>query len=341
MRPPAMRRRIIGAALGSAGLGAAGLGIAPRALAQAPATPSAGTGWPNRPVRIVVPFSTGTAADLVARALAVRLAEAWGQSVLIENVQGAGGNIGAATVAKAAPDGYTLLMGGINLVINPALYNDMQYDLMRDFRAVALVGVAPLVFIAHPSLPASSMPELIAHSKRGNAPLLYGSGGNGSITHLAFEMLKSRTGAELSHVPYKGIAQMMTDVIGNQIPLACPALASALGAIQSGRVKALAVTTERRSSLLPAVPSVVEAGVADFNVSAWNGVLAPARTPDAIVSRILTDVTRIAGQEAFVGGLRKQALEPDFRGPDDFRAFLSSELDKWSKLARASGARMD
>jgi tripartite-type tricarboxylate transporter receptor subunit TctC len=290
---------------------------------------------------VVVPFSTGTAADLVARALGTRLSAMWGQSVLIENVQGAGGNIGAATVAKAPADGYTLLMGGINLAINPSLYRDMQYELQRDFRPIALVGVAPLVIVANPSLPASTITELVALSRQGDKPILYGSGGNGSITHLALEMLKSQTGAALSHVPYKGIAQMMTDVIGNQIPLACPALASALGAIQSGRIKALAVTTAQRSSLLPSVPTVREAGIADFDVSAWNGLLAPARTPDEAVARILSDVDSVVRMPEFVEGLRKQALEPDFRGPEAFRSFLAGELDKWSRLARASGARMD
>lgn len=325
-----MRRRML-QALGAAGLVAA----TPLARAQSPAA------WPVRPVRVVVPFSTGTAADLVARALAARLSEIWGQSVLIENVQGAGGNIGAATVAKAAPDGYTLLMGGINLVINPALYSDMQYELQRDFRPIALVGVAPLVIVAHPSLPATSIPELVALSKRSDKPLLYGSGGNGSVTHLAFEMLKSQTGANLSHVPYKGISQMMTDIIGNQIPLGCPALASALGSIQSGRIKALAVTTARRSSLLPGVPSVAESGLADFDVSAWNGLLAPTRTPDDVVAKILADASRVVRTDEFVEGLRKQALEPDLRAPEAFRGFLAGELDKWSKLARATGARMD
>ncbi len=323
-------RRLVLKGLGATLLGAAG---SVRAQSSPP--------WPSRPVRVVVPFSTGTAADLVARALGTRLSAMWGQSVLIENVQGAGGNIGAATVAKASADGYTLLMGGINLAINPSLYRDMQYELQRDFRPIALVGVAPLVIVANPSLPASTITELIALSRQGDKPILYGSGGNGSITHLALEMLKSQTGAALSHVPYKGIAQMMTDVIGNQIPLACPALASALGAIQSGRIKALAVTTAQRSSLLPSVPTVREAGIADFDVSAWNGLLAPARTPDEAVARILSDVDSVVRMPEFVEGLRKQALEPDFRGPEAFRSFLAGELDKWSRLARASGARMD
>jgi tripartite-type tricarboxylate transporter receptor subunit TctC len=323
-------RRLVLKGLGATLLGAAG---SVRAQSSPP--------WPSRPVRVVVPFSTGTAADLVARALGTRLSAMWGQSVLIENVQGAGGNIGAATVAKAPADGYTLLMGGINLAINPSLYRDMQYELQRDFRPIALVGVAPLVIVANPSLPASTITELVALSRQGDKPILYGSGGNGSITHLALEMLKSQTGAALSHVPYKGIAQMMTDVIGNQIPLACPALASALGAIQSGRIKALAVTTAQRSSLLPSVPTVREAGIADFDVSAWNGLLAPARTPDEAVARILSDVDSVVRMPEFVEGLRKQALEPDFRGPEAFRSFLAGELDKWSRLARASGARMD
>jgi tripartite-type tricarboxylate transporter receptor subunit TctC len=297
--------------------------------------------YPDRPIKLIVPWAAGGDTDNIFRPFAPGLQKHLGQPVVIANVGGASGMKGAKEAKDAPADGYTLLMGGINLAINPSLYRDMQYELQRDFRPVALVGVAPLVIVANPSLPASTITELVALSRQGDKPILYGSGGNGSITHLALEMLKSQTGAALSHVPYKGIAQMMTDVIGNQIPLACPALASALGAIQSGRIKALAVTTAQRSSLLPSVPTVREAGIADFDVSAWNGLLAPARTPDEAVARILSDVDGVVRMPEFVEGLRKQALEPDFRGPEAFRSFLAGELDKWSRLARASGARMD
>ena len=261
--------------------------------------------WPARPVKIVVPFSAATAADIAARQLATRLADAWGQGVVVENVMGAGGNIGAATVSKAAPDGYTLLMAGINNVINPSLYKDVGYDMGRDFKPIARIAVAPLAFVANPAFPASSVTELIVLAKAKPGTILYGSGGNGSVTHLVFELLKTKASIDMTHVPYKGIAQMMTDILGNQIPLGAPAAASALPQLRSGKLKVLAVTSAKRSSQLPDVPTVTEAGIADFDVSAWNGLVAPARTPDEVVARVYADVAKIAQTE----GLRRGAAE--------------------------------
>ena len=314
------------------GLVAAAVVAAGTALAQA---------WPARPVKIIVPFSTGTAADIAARQLGTRLAEAWGQGVVIENVMGAGGNIGAATVAKAAADGYTLLMIGINNVINPSLYKDAGYDVSRDYKAIARVALAPLAFVAHPSFPANSVTELVALAKAKPKSLLYGSGGNGSVTHLVFELLKTRAAIDMTHVPYKGIAQMMTDILGNQIPLGAPAAASALSQARAGKLKILAVTSAKRSSQLPDVPTVSESGIAEFDVSAWNGLVAPARTPDDVVAKIHSDVAKIAQTKEFVEAMQKAGLEIDLLGPAEFRAFLSNELAKWSKLVKDSGAKLD
>ncbi len=297
--------------------------------------------WPAKPVKIVVPFSTGTAADIAARQLGTRLAEAWGQGVVIENVMGAGGNIGAAAVAKAAPDGYTLLMIGINNVINPSLYKDVGYDVNRDYKAIVRVALAPLAFVANPSLPASSVKELVALAKAKPKSLLYGSGGNGSVTHLVWELLKTRAAIDMTHVPYKGISQMMTDILGNQIPLGAPAAASALSQAKAGKVKILAVTSLKRSSQLPEVPTVAEGGFADFDVSAWNGLVAPARTPDDVVAKIHADVVKIAQTREFREALEKAGLETDLLGPAEFRAFLTGELAKWSKLVKDSGAKLD
>ena len=302
---------------------------------------AAAQAYPSKPVKIVVPFSPGTAADIVARQLGSRLSEAWGQGVVIENQMGAGGNIGAASVAKAAPDGYTLLMVGINNVINPSLYKDTGYDMLRDFKAIARVASAPLAIVAHPSFPANSIPELIALAKSGPKTVLYGSGGNGSVTHLSFELLKARAGIDMTHVPYKGISQMMTDTLGNQIPLASPAAASALPHVKAGKLKALAITSAKRSSVLPEVPTVAEAGIADYDVAAWNGLLAPARTPDDIVAKIYTDTAKAAQSREFVEQLQKQAMELELLGPAEFRAFLAAELAKWSKLVKDSGAKLD
>ena len=305
---------------------------APQALAQT---------YPAKPVKIVVPFSPGTAADIVARQLGTRLAEAWGQGVVIENQMGAGGNIGAASVAKAAPDGYTLLMVGINNVINPSLYKDTGYDMLRDFKPIARVASAPLAIVAHVSFPASSIPELIALAKSRPKTVLYGSGGNGSVTHLSFELLKAGAAIDMTHVPYKGISQMLTDVLGNQIPLASPAAASALPHVKAGKLKALAVTSAKRSSVLPEVPTVAEAGIAGYDVAAWNGLLAPARTPDDIVARIHADTVKAAQSREFIEQLQKQAMELELLGPAEFRAFLAAELAKWSKLVKDSGAKLD
>jgi len=313
--------------------GVLAVAVAPvAALAQA---------WPAKPVKIVVPFSTGTAADIAARQLAARLADAWAQGVVVENVMGAGGNIGAVTVAKAAPDGYTLLMAGINNVINPSLYADAGYDMARDFKPIARIAIAPLAFVANPAFPPSSVNELVALAKAKPKTVLYGSGGNGSVTHLVFELLKTKTAIEMTHVPYKGIAQMMTDILGNQVPLGAPAAASALPQLKSGKLKVLAVTSAKRSAQLPDVPTVSESGISDFDVSAWNGLVAPARTPDEVVAKVYADVAKIAQTKEFVEAMQKAGLETDLMTPAEFRAFIAAELAKWSKLVKDSGAKLD
>ena len=311
------------------------------AAIAAPPVAAVAQSYPNKPVRIIVPFSPGTAADIVARHLGSRLAEVWGQGVVIENQGGAGGVIGAATVAKATPDAYTLVMVGINHVINPSLYKDVPYDTLRDFKSIVRVALAPLAIVAHPSFPANSIPELIALAKARPKAILYGSGGNGSVTHLSFELLKASAGIDMTHVPYKGIAQMMTDVLGNQIPLASPAAATALSQFKAGKLKVLAITSAKRSSVFPDVPTVAEAGIRDYDVSAWNGLLAPARTADDLVTKIHADVVKVAHSKEFIELLQKQALEVDLLGPAEFRDFLSAEIDKWSKLVKASGAKLD
>ena len=298
-------------------------------------------GYPNKPVKIIVPFSPGTAADIAARVLGARLSEAWGQGVVIENQAGAAGNIGAASVAKAAPDGYTLVMLGINHVINPSLYKDTGYDIPRDFKPIVRVAVAPLAIVANPKFPPNTIPELIAAAKARPGEINYGSGGSGSVTHLSFELLKSQTGIQMTHVPYKSIAPMMNDILGNQIPLGSPALASAVGNAKAGQVKILAVTSAKRSSLFPDIPTVAEAGLAGYDVSAWNGLLAPAGTPDAIVDKIYADVVKIAQTKEFADQMKPQALEVEILGPVQYKAFLASELDKWSKLVKSSGAKVD
>lgn len=311
------------------------------ALAAAASTGAGAQDWPAKPVRIIVPFSTGTAADIAARQLGARLAETWGQGVVIENVMGAGGNIGATSVAKATPDGYTLLMVGINNVINPSLYKNPGYDMARDFKPIIRVALAPLAIVAQPSLPANSIGELVALAKAKPKTIFYGSGGNGSVTHLVFELLKAKTGIQMTHVPYKGIAQMMTDIVGNQIPLGAPAAASALGHARAGRIKVLAVSSAVRSSQLPEVPTVTQSGIPDFDVSAWNGLIAPAGTPDSVITKVYEDADKVARAKEFVEAMHKLGLETALMDPPAFSAFIASELAKWAKLVKDSGAKLD
>ena len=297
--------------------------------------------YPSKPVKILVPFSPGTAADITARLLGGRLAELWGQGVVIENQAGAGGNIGAVAVAKAAPDGYTLLMLGVNHVINPSLYKDVGYDLARDFKPIVRVAVAPLAIVASPKFAANSIPELIAMAKAQPNTIVYGSGGNGSVTHLSFELLKSLAGIQMTHAPYKSIAPMLNDILGNQIPLGSPAAASVVQHASAGTLKVLAITTAKRSSVFPNVPTVAEQGFPGYDVSTWNGLLAPVRTPDAIVEKIYADVVKVAQSKEFLDQLRAQAMEVELLGPAAYRTFLMAELDKWSALVKSSGAKVD
>ena len=297
--------------------------------------------FPAKPVKVIVPYSTGSSIDTIARQLGQRLATAWSQPVVIENQVSASGIPGTAIVAKAAPDGYTLAMVAINHAINPALYKDIPYDSVADFRPVARVASAPLVFVAHPSFPGNTLADVIVMAKAKPKELFYGSAGSGSSLQLTWELLKSKTGTDITHVPYKGVAQMLTDLLAGQVPLASPAVALAAPMVAAGKLKALAVTTARRSSLLPGVPSAAEAGIADFDVSAWSGLLAPARTPDDVVAKISGDVGRIVASKEFIELQQKSGVEPYYLNAADFTAYMGTEIAKWSKLVRDSGAKVD
>ena len=315
---------------------AAALTLAPAAIAQIQAQ-----AYPSKPVKIIVPFSPGTAADIVARRLGTRLSEMWGQGVVIENLAGAGGNIGAGKVAQSAPDGYTLMMVGINHVINPSLYKDVPYDLARDFRPVVRVAVAPLAIVANSKFGPNNMQELIALAKAKPDSIRYGSGGNGSITQLSIELLKSKMGIQMVHVPYKSVAPMLTDMLGGQIEIGSPAAASVVSHAKAGTLKILAVTTAKRTQAMPNVPSMQESGIPDYDVASWNGLLAPIGTPDAVIEKIYADVKKVAQSKEFIEHLQLQAMDVSLMQPDVFGPFLMAELDKWSKLVRESGAKVD
>ena len=304
----------------------------PAAFAQA---------WPTKPVKIVVPLSTGTGTDILARQLATRLSEMWGQPVVIENMAGAGGNIGAAAVAKAPADGYTLVMLAVNHAINPSLYKDISYDLQRDFKPIVRLAITPLAIVASPQFPANSISELIAMARAWPGEIHYGSGGNGSSTHLAFELLKSQAGIRMTHVPYKSIAPMLTDIMGNHISLGAPAAASVVGQVKSGKLKILAMANAKRSPVFPDVPTVAEAGVPGYDVSTWLGLAAPAGTPDAIVEKVYADAMKVATSKDFFGQMREQGMDVDILAPVAFREFIDLQLAKWSKLVKESGAKLD
>lgn len=313
--------------------------VAAAAILTAPATQA--QNFPARPVKLVVSFSPGTAVDIVARHLGSGLAEIWGHGVVIENALGAGGSVGAAAAAKAAPDGHTLFMLAVNHTINPALYKNLSFDLLRDFKPVAHLVSGPLVVVANPAFPANSIQELIVLAKTKPQGINFGSSGNGSVSHLSIEILKAQAGIDMTHVPYKGIAQMMTDIVGNQVSLGTTAVASAVPQIRAGKLKALAVTSARRTPALPDVPTMAEAGLAGYDVSTWNGMMVPAGTPDDVIAKIHADVVKVIRSKAFVDQLPSLGLGLDLMGSAEFRAFIAADLAKWSQVVTASGAKLD
>ncbi len=294
--------------------------------------------FPDRPVRMVVPYAAGGGVDIVARAVGQELAKRLGQPVLVENRPGAGSNIGSDFVAKAAPDGYTLLMASPANAINITLYKSMPYDTRRDLAPVALVGAVPSVLVAHPALPANTVAELVALAKAKPGGLSYGSGGSGTSEHLAAEMFRSLAGLDMVHVPYKGGANAMTDVIGGQISLMFTNMLGAMPHIRSGKLKALGIADTRRSPSLPEVPTFAEAGIKDLEVSVWWGVMAPAGAPATVIERLNRDI--VASLEAPELRARLDGMGARIIGgtPAQFGAFLAGEIDRWGRAVKASGA---
>ena len=304
-------------------------------------TPAWAQDFPAKPVKIIVPFSAGTATDMVARRLAERLSVLWGQGVVIDNQAGAAGNIGAATGAKAAPDGYTLVMLGLPHAINMALYKNLPYDLAKDFVPVARIATTPMVIVANPKFPGNSLADMVSLAKAQPNDIMYGTNGNGSVGHLVFELLKVQAGVNFTHVPYKAVGQIVTDLLSNQIPVAALASASVIPHMSTKSMKILAVTTSERSELFPGVPTVAEAGYPGYSIAGWAGLVAPARTPAAVVEKIAADVKRVVADKEFVEQVRMQALQVDMLGSAAFSSFLAAESDKWSKLVKLSGAKAE
>ena len=325
-----MIRRTLLAAL-AASLAAA---LAPVAFAQ-PA-------YPTKPIRIVVPFPPGGTTDILARAAAQKMTEAWKEQAVVDNRPGAGGNIGAELVAKAPADGYTLLMGTVGThAINASLYAKMPYDHVKDFAPVILVAAVPNVLVVHPSVPATTVAELIAYAKANPGKLNFASSGSGTSIHLAGELFKVMAGVQMTHVPYKGSAPAIADLLGGQVQLMFDNLPSALPQIRAGKLRALAVTSSQRAAALPDVPTIAESGLPGYEASSWFGLLAPAGTPADIVAKINGEVARWLASPEAKEKLLAQGANAAGGTPEDFARHIATETAKWQKVVRESGAKVD
>ena len=299
--------------------------------------------WPSRPIHLVVPYAPGGPVDLSARLIAPKLQQALGQSVVVENKPGAGGNIGADFVAKSAPDGYTLVMGAIAThAINPALYAKLPYDPVRDFRHVALLVQVPNVLVLNTDVPARSVADLVALAKRQPGRLDFASGSTGSTGHLAGELFKQLTGTYMLHIPYKGSAPAVADLLAGRVHLMFDNLASALPNIQAGRVRALAVTTLKRSSFVPDLPTLDESGLKGFDMTTWWGLMAPAKTPPAAVERLAAESAKALQSPDLRERWKAMGSElPAVRSPAEFTAFVERERKLYAELVKRSGATVD
>jgi len=293
-------------------------------------------------VRFVVGFTPGGSSDILARALAAKLAESLGQPVVVENRPGAGGNLAAEVVAKSAPDGNTWLLGNnAILATNHALYTRLGYDPVKDFAPVALVAVQPNVLVVHPSVPAHSVAELIAYAKQHPGKLNYASTGVGVAAHLSGELFKAMAGVDMVHVPYKGAQPALTDVLAGQVQVMFATSTSVLPFIKAGRLRALAVTTAQRSPSMPELPTVAEAGVPGFESITWHGVVVPSQTPPSVIERLNRTINAVLAQKEFSERLSALGAEVAGGTPQDFAAYIAREIPKWAKVVKDSGARAE
>ena len=299
-------------------------------------------GYPSRAIRLIVAFPPGGTSDVVARALAQKLNESFGQPVLVENRPGAGGNLGAELVAKAPADGYTLLIcTPAELAINASLYSKMPYDPVKDFTPVTLATSAPLILVVHPALPVKTVRELNALAKSRPRELNFGSAGSGSSPHMAMELLREMAGIQINHIPYKGTAPAITDLHGGHIQAFFSGMPPALPQVRAGRLRALAVTTAKRSPLMPDLSTMIESGLRGFVIDNWQGVLLPANTPRDIVTRLNSEIVRILALPDIKQRLSEQGAEPAGTTPEQFAAYIQSEIGKYADIIRKSGAKVD
>ena len=312
------------------------------ALGLAVALPAAAQSFPSKPVRIVVPQTPGGSSDALARIIAQKLNEKWKEPVVVENKPGAGGNIGAELVAKAPGDGTTLLMSYAGTqAINPSLYTSLTYDSVKDFAPTATLASVPFVLIVNKDLPAKNLDEFLTLARAKPDQIAYGSAGNGSVNHLLGVMMSTDANVKLMHIPYRGAAPALTDLMSGQIQAVFTSLPSVIGHIREGTVRPLAVTSAKRAGAAPDVPTVAEAGVPGFDVNPWFGLLAPASTPPALVRQINADVNAALQEKETIDRMKDQGAEPLVTTPEQFLALLRADVEKWAKVVKASGAKLD
>lgn len=305
-------------------------------------TPAAAQPYPSRIVKLIVPQTPGGATDVFARKIGQLLSEKWGQPVVIENRAGAGGVVGTDVVAKSAPDGYTLLVTYAgSQAINPSLYPKIPFDSVKDFQTIATLASTPFVLIVHPKLPAKDLAEYVALARARPDALTYASSGNGSVNHLLGEMLKTEAGIKMLHVPYRGVAPAITDVIGGQVDSAFSSVPSVLQMVQTDKVRALAISSAKRVAAAPEIPTIAESGFPGFDVNPWWGILAPAGIDVTIVRKINEDVANILRTKEMIDFLAAQGAEPLITSPEAFLKILEADVVKWAKVVKSAGVTLN
>lgn len=312
------------------------------AVAAMPAAPALAQGFPSKPMRLILPYPPGGGSDTIARPFARKMAENTGQQVVVDNRGGAGGNIGMETAARSAPDGYTFVMGlTAQLAVNPGLYPKLPYDPIRDFAPVTLLANGAYLLVAHPSLPAGTMRDVIAIGKKRPNEILYASSGNGSGAHLATELLNTMTGIKLKHVPYKGGGPALVDTISGQTQLLFATPIASAGHIEAGRLRAIAVSTTKRVSSMPNVPTVAESGVPGYDSGVWYGMLAPKGTPREIINRLNEEFRKVLADAGIRSFLTKSGVDPEGGTPEELGKYMRSELAKWTKVIKTANITVD
>jgi tripartite-type tricarboxylate transporter receptor subunit TctC len=297
--------------------------------------------YPSKPIRIIVPYPPGGFNDNLARTLGQKLTEKWGQPVIVDNRPGGGTTIGTNLAAKSAPDGYTLLIVSFAFAVNPALYASLPYDTAKDFAPIVFAASTPNLLVVNPELPVKSVKELIALAKSKPGKLNYASAGNGSSNHLSMELFKSLTGVDIVHVPYKGSAPAVTDLIGGQVDVMFDNVPNVLPQVKAGKLRGLAVSSKERSPFIRDLPTVAESGVPGFDVSVWFGVVAPAGTPRSVVAKLNAEINGILKLDKIRQAFNNQGVEPAGGTPEGFASFLVAQTTKWAKVVRESGARAE